>query len=149
MVRADWLQDKSQNHRTADVGRGIWRSSGLMSLLISRGQRVLPCTVSRWLLWISKVRDSVSNLFSCSVTPTVKCYLTFNKMCFSFCPLFQLLPHKRYHMYWQTLTTQSLCLTKKLFQSLSFRHPKHFILADLFYVFYFVIAKLVFPPGQS
>lgn len=64
-----------------------------------------------------------------------KRYLTFSKLCFILCPPFQLLLHKRYNMYWQTLTTQSLCFTKKLFQSLSFRYPKLFILGALFYVF--------------
>lgn len=59
-----------------EVGRGCWRSAGAVQVRVPQSTFPRP----RWLLKISREGDSTSSLgslFRCSVTHTVKLFLTF------------------------------------------------------------------------
>ena len=90
----------SQNHRTVEVGRDLWRKSYPKPWAT---QSLFPRTMSRWFLNISKDWGSTASLGNlCGylvpfmwVCGTVKkCFLMFrgNLLCFSLCPLPLILP---------------------------------------------------------
>jgi len=85
-----------QYHRAVGVGGGLWRSSSSTALLKQVPYSIWNRKASRWVLNISRERDSTASLgslFQCPVTLTVKKFFLclYGTSCvpvFACCPLF-------------------------------------------------------------
>lgn len=84
---------KSQNQRMAEIGRDLWRESGVQSHWGSVTYSQTPRTVPRQLLSISEDGDSTTYLGHVCQDSVIlvfkKCFFTFrgNLLCFGLCPL--------------------------------------------------------------
>ena len=69
----------TQDHRTVEAGRDLWKSSGLCSGRATQDQ--LPSTISRWLLNISKEVEeaAVTNLHA--VRGEAEIFLVWDQRC--------------------------------------------------------------------